>query len=49
MQPAAAFVRRSGDGVDLVCRICGESSRLHPDEPFITQLRIFLSQHRHPS
>jgi hypothetical protein len=38
----------NGDGAcDLVCRECGASSRLHPDETFVDQVRMFLDQHRH--
>jgi hypothetical protein len=32
---------------DLVCRVCGGTSRLSPGDTFVAQVRLFLSQHRH--
>jgi hypothetical protein len=32
---------------DLVCRECGEWSRMNPGDGFVPQVRVFLSQHRH--
>ena len=32
---------------DLVCTFCGGDGRLHPVEPCVEQVRIFLGQHRH--
>lgn len=34
---------------DLVCAICTDSARMHPAEPWVAQVRLFLSMHRHPS
>lgn len=31
---------------DLVCRVCGEHARLHPDEEFVNQVRSFLDRHQ---
>jgi hypothetical protein len=51
MGSATVVIKRvSGiDAFDLVCRTCGKSSRLHPDESVLAQVRLFLDQHRHPS
>lgn len=35
------------EGLDLICRTCGQTSRVHPSEGFVEQVRLFLSQHRH--
>lgn len=32
---------------DLVCRVCGGTSRLNPRDKFVEQVRIFVAQHRH--
>ena len=32
---------------DLVCRLCGGSSRMNPGDAFVPQVRVFLDQHRH--
>ncbi len=32
---------------DVLCRECGEWSRLNPGDGFVPQVRIFLRQHRH--
>lgn len=44
---ATVAIRRSPDdeGFDVVCRTCAHTSRLHPYESVLTQVRLFLSQH----
>lgn len=31
---------------DVLCHGCGQTSRLHPNEPLVRQLHLFLDQHR---
>jgi hypothetical protein len=41
-------LHRTPDGAcDVVCCRCGASGRIHPVEPFIAQIRLFLDQHHH--
>lgn len=38
-----------GEEFDVSCEGCGEVCRLHPFEPWVEQLFLFLAQHSHVS
>lgn len=45
--PSIVLTQNTDGTFDLVCRECGGASRVHPDEPVIDQVRLFLKDHRH--
>lgn len=47
MQVAVARTR-DAEGFEISCTRCGEVDAMHPAEPWVDQMFIFLGQHRHP-
>jgi hypothetical protein len=45
--PVTVEALAGGDSFDITCADCGAVDRMHPVEPWVAQMFIFLGQHRH--